>query len=202
MSLPIFKATINNDDSDNLEVDYIALVDRPAIQKNFLAFNDKARYNFNEDQQIVSGPAMIPDQPIYRNTVEGEFYVYFDAATIADIAKRFFRKGYNSNLNLSHDPALQLKASYVFESWIVDRDKGKHPLSGFEDLPNGTWFLSAKIEDAGLWNDIKSGKFKGFSVEGMFQLSKLQDGKPEEKEQEYSAEFIEGLKKILQDFNP
>lgn len=179
MKLPTYNLLISDDENDDTEVNFVALVDRPAIERNFLAFKDKVMLAVeDEDQRIVSGPAMIPDMPIYRKDKEnGEFYVVFQADTIAKIAQRFFKKGYQGNINIDHSANDQVADSVFFESWIVDKDKGKMPLKGFEDCPDGTWFLSAKINNNETWEKIKSGEVRGFSVEGFFEycLAKKKD---------------------------
>ena len=37
------------------------------------------------------------------------------------------------------------------------------------DVPDGTWLAEYKIEDDKVWNEIKNGTYKGFSIEGIFQ---------------------------------
>jgi hypothetical protein len=197
MELPIFKSLISENDSDDLEVSFIAIVDGPAIKANFLAFKEQP-LSFaitNEDEQIVTGLAMVADQPIYRRDKDGEFYVYFDASTIKKIAQRFFRKKYNFNLNLNHDPNYKTEDVYVFESWIVDREKGKPPMDQFKDVANGSWFISAKIDNPELWQRIKDGEFNGFSVEGFFNLQRT--GEPTKSDEE---QFADEVKKLLQEF--
>ena len=41
-------------------------------------------------------------------------------------------------------------------------------LSGdeFADVPDGTWIVSAKIENDKVWELVKSGVLRGFSIEG------------------------------------
>lgn len=163
---------ISDNEDDNTEVDFVALVESPAIERNFLAFS-KARRMFaieDEEQRIVTGPAMVADMPIYRyDEKHGEYFVVFDREQIQKIAYRFFKKGYQANINAHHDPNAVVPNSVFFESWIVDREKGKQPLTGFDDVPDGSWFLTAKINNEDTWQRIKSGEFKGFSVEGVFQ---------------------------------
>jgi hypothetical protein len=181
MSLPIYQMVISPDPESELQVDYVALVDKPAIEKNFLAFNDK-RLQFTTDtvRRIISGPAMLADTPIYRRDAEnGEYLVQFDAATIEQIAQKFFQKGFNQNFNLMHDPSLKLEGVTVFESFIVDPSRGIQPMAGFEDAPVGSWFMSAKVNNDEAWALIESGKVKGFSVEGVFQYKKQKLSKAE-----------------------
>jgi hypothetical protein len=59
--LPVIYLTIDDDHETGL--DAISLVDHPAIERNWMAFNKKQRFAINEDKQIVSGMAMISDYP-------------------------------------------------------------------------------------------------------------------------------------------
>lgn len=174
MDLPIYQLEISDDLNDGAEVDFVALVDRPAIERNFLKFNE-AKANFaiqSEDKRIVSGALMLADTPIYRNDLNGEYYVTFTKATIEKIAQKFFKKGYQSNVNLMHDGDKQVEGVTMFESFIVDSERGIQAMKGFEDAPEGSWFGSFKVENDEVWNKIKSGEFKGFSVEGIFNYKK------------------------------
>jgi hypothetical protein len=76
------------------------------------------------------------------------------------------------NVNLFHDPNLQTEGVTIFESFISDASRGILPMKGFEDLPDGSWFISAKVENDDVWNKIKAGEVKGFSVEGIFSYVK------------------------------
>jgi len=66
------------------------------------------------------------------------------------------------------------------------------------DVPVGTWMGSVKVDNDDIWNDyVKTGKVKGFSIEGYF-ADKLERPNEELKE-DLSAEekVIEELKKLL-----
>lgn len=172
--LPIYELKINNLIDDNSEVDYVALVDMPAIQRDFVAFNQQPqRFQIaSEDKRIISGPLMVPDMLIYRNNQTfGEHYVKFSAETIKDIVVKFFKKKYQSNVNIMHESALQVEGCTMFESFISDSERGIAAMKGYEDMPNGTWFGSFYVENDEVWNDVKAGTFKGFSVEGLFEYN-------------------------------
>lgn len=193
MELPIFEMKINEDLNSDLEVQYVALVDRPAIQKNFLAFKDipQAFATVDEDRRIISGPAMLADQPIYRKDEQlGEYLVVFKADTIFSIAQKFFQKGFNSNFNLMHDPKQKCEGVTVFESFIVDSTRGIKPMAGFEDAKDGSWFISAKVSDDNVWAKVKAGEIRGFSVEGVFGYKP--ELTPEEKFMAQILEIING----------
>lgn len=135
-----------------------------------------SKFNFemfaiqDEDKHIISGPLMLADKAIYRNNKKfGEHYVTFSAETIKDIAIKFSKKGYQGNVNLMHDQDMQLEGLIMFESFIVDKARGIHPMAGFEDAKDGSWFGSFYVENEQAWQLIKQGKVKGFSVEGYFE---------------------------------
>jgi len=177
--LPVYKMDIVSDENSDLEVDYVALVDKPAIEKNFLAFNEheqKMAFAIQDDEQIITGALMLADKPIYRNDENGEYYVVFTKDTIKKIAQKFFTKGYQSNVNLMHDSGQRLDGLTMFESWIKDEKRGIQAMKGFEDVPEGSWFGSFKVNNPDVWQMVKDGKVKGFSVEGLFQM------KPSEKQ--------------------
>ena len=173
MKLPIYDLKINENLQDEAEVNYIALVDEPAIQRDFLAFKDeKERMCFkiiNEEQRIISGPLMLADELIYRNNDKmGEHYVKFSADTIKAISIKFAKKKYQNHVNLMHDPEQKVKGVTMFESWLVDSKRGIQAMKGFEGVADGSWFGSFYVENDKVWQDVKDGKFRGFSVEGMF----------------------------------
>lgn len=175
MDLPVYKLQIDASQESELQVDYVALVDKPAIEKDFIAFNESKPLQFlvNEDRNIISGAAMLADVPIYRRDEQmGEYFVVFDAPTIFQIVEKFFQKGFNQNFNLMHNPEAKLQGVTVFESFIVDKSRGIQPMVGFEDAKDGSWFMSAKVNNPEVWAMIKEGKVKGFSVEGIFSYKK------------------------------
>ena len=126
----------------------------------------------NEERRIVTGPLMIANLPIYRKSPDGfEFYVVFDAATIEQLVMKYYKAGLQHSVNLMHN-GIQVEGVYMFESFIVDSQRGIAAPKGFENVPDGSWFGSYKIENEEVWNLVKAGKFRGFSVEGIF-LKKL-----------------------------
>jgi hypothetical protein len=174
MDLPIYELKIQEELQDDAEVSFIALVDKPAIQRDFVAFSQESHgQSFaiqDEDKHIISGPLMLADKPIYRNNKKfGEHFVTFSAETIKDIAIKFSKKGYQGNVNLMHDQDMQLEGLIMFESFIVDKARGIQPMAGFEDAKDGSWFGSFYVENEKAWQLIKEGKVKGFSVEGYFE---------------------------------
>jgi hypothetical protein len=176
MELPIYKLEISDNINDDVEVDFVALVDRPAIEKNFMAFSKHSTFAIqSEEKQIVSGALMLADTPIYRNDSGKEYYVVFPKETIQKIVLKFFKKGYQSNVNLMHDATQTVDGLTMFESWISDKNRGILPMQGFEDAPDGSWFGSFKVENQDVWDKIKSGEYRGFSVEGFFNYKKEEE---------------------------
>lgn len=147
----------------------LAIVDFPAIEVNFLAFaKEKRRVMLaaDEERRIVFGAAMIPDLPIYREDSEGVgYYITFSKDTIAQVASAFAQE---RHFNVMHDAAMPARCT-LLESYILSAAEGKAAPAGF-DLPDGTWMVKAHIDDEGLWEDIKSGRYNGFSIESFFNI--------------------------------
>lgn len=168
MSLPLYELRISPERESFVTA--IALVETPAIEEDFIAFSSQQKdltFSTDEEKMELIGAAMIPDMQIYRRDGYKEFNVFFSKDTIRQIAQVYFQKGFQSNMNLDHSstPA----NSYIFQSYIVDQSKGMTSPKGL-NLPDGSWVIGVKVSDKEVWNNIKAGKVKGFSVEGIFQL--------------------------------
>lgn len=197
MALPVFEMVINPDESSDIEVMAVALVDKPAIERNFMAFASQQLYfKFDSEKRIISGPAMVPDTLIYRRDQKGEYNVFFSAETVKQIAIKFAAKGYAKQLNLFHDPNMPADGVVIFNSFVSDKSMGIAPMAGFEDLPDGTWFISAKVDNEEIWNKIKGGEVRGFSVEGNFSF--IQNRTDEQIshlfQKGFMSEFIDAIK--------
>lgn len=160
--------TLDITEEDQLDFQ-IALVDSPAIEVNWMAFNKKRKFFQidNEEQRIVSGYFMVADLPIHRRDINGEYYVKFTKDSIKNIAENFMRNGLTSNTNEMHQTNEFAEGVFVLESWLIDEKRGTVAPSGFENL-EGSWFGSMKVDNDEIWEKVKSGEFKGFSVEGNF----------------------------------
>jgi hypothetical protein len=127
----------------------------------------------SEEEQIVVGPAMIPNKLILRKDELGNpYHVYFSKETIKKIAKKFLEQSNHNNTDINHNDEV-VTQNTLLESWIVeDPEKDKSAVYGF-GVPEGTWMVSYKINDTNTWNKIKAGELNGFSVTGNF-IEKLQ----------------------------
>ena len=191
LELPVYMLDITDDVNDDAQVDFISLVDRPAIQKNWNAFNNTQKFEIvSEDRRIISGPIMLADTPIFRSDAHyGDYYVAFSAETILKIAKKFFKKGFQSNVNLMHDQNQAFDNITLFESFISDQTRGIMPMKGFEDAPWGSWFGSMVVDNNEAWAKVKNGEIMGFSVEGLFNYKPREVSKV--------ASMVDEIKRIL-----
>jgi hypothetical protein len=154
----------------------------------------KARFEIqNEEKRIISGAAMIADLPIYRyDETRGEYYVVFDKETIFEIAKKWARGDKYDAVNIHHDKAVN--GLSLFESFIVDRERGIMPPKGYEEVADGSWFLSYIVNDESIWQRVKEGEFKGFSVEGFFDFEETVEDK-------IANAMMKKLKRVLEQWD-
>lgn len=123
----------------------------------------------SEEKRIITGPAMIADLPIYRKDAErGEFYIVFTAETIWSLAKKFSREQKYTAVNTMHQN--EVDGLSMIESYFVNRERGINPPTGFEDVPDGSWFMSYLVDNDEVWAKVKAGEFQGFSIEGFFGM--------------------------------
>ena len=167
MELPVYYLELNEGDG----LTQVSLVSAPAIEENFHAFAAQAQtFTFaiqSEEKRIITGPAMLAERPIYRRGPDGsEYYVKFSAATIEKAVRLWATQGKYNAVNAEHSSPVG--GLFLMESFITDPARGINPPEAWKDAPAGSWFLSYYVQDDALWNKVKSGEFKGFSIEGYF----------------------------------
>lgn len=150
-------------------IEAVSLVHSPAIEENFIALakHEIELKEIDTEKRILMGAALIPNKQIYRkNNKNEEYYIYFSSDTIRKASELFLMRSNQNNATYEHEKKIQ--GLSVVESWIIeDEQKDKSNLYGF-DLPKGTWMISMKVNNDEVWNDVKEGKVKGFSIEGYF----------------------------------
>lgn len=164
--LPVYELTVDEVDEG---VQYIALVDMPAIERSYMAFS-KNSFKFKEtgERRVLTGPIMLADTPIYRNDEKGEYYVIFSKETLRKIVQKYFKQGNQHNVNAEHK--VELDGVYLFESYLTDASRGINPPNGYEGCADGSWFGSFKVENDQVWENREA--FTGFSVEGLFGMER------------------------------
>lgn len=151
-------------------IDAISIVEHPAIEEDFITMSKDHKFEFKEidqEKRILMGAAMIPEKPIYRREGDDEYYVFFTKDTIRRASELYLMNGKQGNATLEHQEKIQ--GLSLVESWIIeDPEKDKSRAYGLE-YPVGTWMVSMKVNNEDIWNEyVKSGKVKGFSIEGWF----------------------------------
>jgi len=150
-------------------IDAVSIVENPAIESDFIALAEQEvkLAKVDEEKKILMGAALIPNKPIFRKKGEEMFYVYFSKDTVRRAAELFFKNGNQNNATLEH--SMGIDDLTVFESWIVEDTKMDKSAKYGLEVPVGTWMISMKVENDEVWNEyVKSGKVKGFSIEGYF----------------------------------
>lgn len=164
--LPVFSVSLE----DGNIFDNISLVDLPAIETDFIKMAEEVEVKFsvNDEKRIVSGPVLIPEQMIYRNDGKKQFYIKFNREAIEQMALRFFKDNRNNEGNVMHQ--VPVKGVTYFESYLLNKERNIVPVE-FADLPDGTWFVSAKVDNDEVWALIKEGKLRGFSIDAILTMT-------------------------------
>jgi len=157
------------DEKEDLSgVEAISVVEFPAIEENFIALNQQLQLaKVDEEKRILMGAALIPNKNIYRRNGDDEYYIFFSDATVKKASELFLMNSNQNNATLEHQK--KINDLSVVESWIVeDVEMDKSKKYGL-NAPVGSWMVSMKVNNDTIWNDfVKTGKVKGFSIEGYF----------------------------------
>ena len=155
----------------------ISLVNAPATEETFIAMAKQEKIvkfaKVDEEQRILMGLVLQPDQLIYRVDEDGnEFEMFFSAETIKDFSQNFFQSGFQLNSKLEHNEPIE-GVTFV-ESWLVENPKVDKSAAFGLEYPKGSWLVSMKVDNDDIWNNyIKTGELKGFSIDGMVELEEV-----------------------------
>lgn len=186
LNLPLYNITPDMTD-ENQGMFLVSLVEEPAVEIDFLAF---AKENLlfavqDTEKHIVTGVSILADTPIYRRNQNGEFYVQFRKEDIPAIVEKFMQRGLSNFINIQHDETtLSNTDAVLVESYFVNKERGIVP-NEFANVTDGSWITSYKILNEDIWNQIKSGDLKGFSIEISAELE------PVKLEKQKTAEEIQ-----------
>ena len=171
--IPVYQAVISDEETGMFK---ISLVDDPAVMSNFQAFDAERRPLLyavqDEEKRLVRGCIMRADFPIYRRDSRmGEYYVIYKAEEIRKMAEKYLAESRQNDVNAMHQGE-DLPDIYMVQYFI----KGDGiQVDGFDECAAGSLFGEFHVVNDDVWEEIKAGTYKGFSLEGVFDLVPEQD---------------------------
>lgn len=170
--LPLYRVALGSQDG----VVRVSLVDDPAVQSQFEFFRnaDKAPAMYavqDEERRIVRGVILRADYPIFRRDTPQDpgYYVTFSAEVIRAAAERLLAEGHANDVNLMHEDGSDVQGVQMVQLFVKDSAAGIDP-EGFEGIADGSLFAEYHVTNDDVWDEIKAGTFKGFSVEIFYTL--------------------------------
>lgn len=171
----------------------VSLVEDPAIESNFIALSkQQSSIKLENEKRLLIGAALVPNKPIYRNVNGNEFYISFDETTIEKLAQDFLANDYQHNITVDHQE--EANDIVIVESWIKTSENDKSVSYGLNE-PIGTWFIGMKVNNDEIWQRIKDGFYKGFSIEAVVGLDELINNN--NLQLAMDKEFIDKLREII-----
>ena len=171
--IPVYDALITDEETGMMK---ISLVDDPAVMSDFLAFDNIRKMQMysvtDEEKRLVRGVVMRADFPIYRRDERmGEYYIIYKPETIRAMAEKYLAESRQNILNAMHQGE-DLPDIYMVQYFI----KGDGvSVTGFDDIADGSLFAEFHILNDEVWKAVKAGDYKGFSLEGFFDLAPERD---------------------------
>ena len=157
------------DEESELGIEAISVVESPAIEEDFVALKSQEfkLAEIDGERRILMGALLIPNKPIYRRNGDDEYYIYFSKETVLKASQMYLMNSKQNNSTLEHK--YELEGLSLVESWIVEDKVHDKSVKYGMDLPLGSWVGSVKVNNDEVWNSfVKTGKVKGFSIEGYF----------------------------------
>ena len=170
--IPVYDALITDEETGMMK---ISLVDDPAVMSDFLAFDNKRKmqmYSVTDDEKrLVRGVVMRADFPIYRRDERmGEYYIIYKPETIRAMAEKYLAESRQNDVNVMHSTDVD---GVQMVQWFIKGDGVS--VTGFDDIADGSLFAEFHILNDEVWEAVKSGEYKGFSLEGFFDLAPERD---------------------------
>lgn len=173
--IPVYRVLVDDENDGMVRV---SLVDDPAVMSDFVSFDAQKRAKLfaveDEEQRLVFGVVARADFPIFRKDDKlGEHYVIFPADTIREMAQKYLTEGRADNVDEMHDRQ-DVEGVHLVQWFIKDSAKGVAP-AGFDDIADGSLFAEYHVTDDAIWQQIKDGTYKGFSMEVFYTLAPEND---------------------------
>ena len=156
-------------DDELTGIEAISVVENPAIEEDFIALKSEEikLAEVDKDKRILMGALLVPNKPIYRKKGEEEYYIYFSKDTVEKASQLYLMNGNQSKATLEHQHTIN--GLTLVESWLVEDEVHDKSRKYGLNVPVGTWMGAVKVNNDEIWNNfVKTGKVKGFSIEGYF----------------------------------
>ena len=188
-------------DDELTGIEAISVVENPAIEEDFIALKSEEikLAEVDNDKRILMGALLIPNKPIYRRKGEEEYYIYFTKETEEKASQLYLINGNQSKATLEHQHTIN--GLTLVESWLVEDEVHDKSRKYGLNVPVGTWMGAVKVNNDEIWNNfVKTGKVKGFSIEGYFADKMERPKEPvNDFEEEEATEMLSVIRSIIKE---
>jgi len=188
------------DDEQVMGIEAISVVENPAIEEDFIALkNEEIKLaEVSNEKRILLGALLIPNKPIYRRKGDEEYYIYFSKSTVERASQLYLMNGNQSKATLEHQHSIN--GLTLVESWIVEDEVQDKSRKYGLNVPVGTWMGAVKVNNDQIWEEfVKTGKVKGFSIEGYFadKMERPKDNTLNDIEEEEAKDMLKHIRRIV-----
>ena len=182
----------------------ISVVGDPAMSSEFITLNKQEEIKLAQVDDVkflLAGVVLIPDKDVYRNQGGKEFNIRFSKETIEEVANNFILEGYQGNSSLEHEE--KLNGVSIVQSWVV-KDPKNDTANAYglpkQDIKEGSWIVLYKCDNKEIYNKAINGEIKGFSIDGLFSLEKIENEKVNLKRETMKEELVNLKNDLLSEF--
>lgn len=191
--MKVYEAVFDEGKSEGVYA--LSVVENPAMEDMWIALSEHPQKvelaTVDEEKRLLLGAALIPNKRIYRNIDGNEFYITFSENTIEKLAHTFFKNQHNNNSSLEHE--VKLNGMSVVEGWIVQDPSNDKSNAYGKTYEKGTWVTMMKVDNDDVWQKVKKGEVKGFSIDALLSLKPLELSKNLKTEIEMTEEVQKSI---------
>ena len=188
-------------DDELTGIEAISVVENPAIEEDFIALKSEEikLAEVDKEKRILMGALLVPNKPIYRRKGEEEYYIYFSRDTVEKASQLYLMNGNQSKATLEHQHTIN--GLTLVESWLVEDEVHDKSRKYGLNVPVGTWMGAVKVNNDEIWNNfVKTGKVKGFSIEGYFADKMERPKEPvNDFDEEEATEMLSVIRSIVRE---
>ena len=196
--MKIVELILGDDELTGIEA--ISIVENPAIEEDFIALKNEIvkLAEVDKEKRILIGALLIPNKPIFRKKGDESYYIYFSKETVEKASQLYLTKGNQSKATLEHQHSIN--GLTLVESWLVEDDVHDKSRKYGLSVPVGTWMGTVKVNNEDIWNNyVKTGKVKGFSIEGYFADKMERPKEPVNDFEQEAEEKLSVIRAIIRD---
>jgi hypothetical protein len=156
----------------------VSLVSAGAMEEDFLQFSEQKKplefAILGKDKNRIIGLILEPNKSVlrYDSVNKEEYEIFFTEEDVKNVAYNFQAQGNQNNSTRQHD-GINIEHVSFAETWLVKDSKQDQSAFFGLNYPVGSWVGIMDIKNPEVLEDVRLGKYKGFSIDAFMQFEEI-----------------------------